>query len=883
MRPEPTGSYRLQLRPGFGFAAAAALVPYLEALGVSHLYASPCLQAAAGSPHGYDVVDPSRVNAELGTEKEFYRLCRLLKQAGLGLLLDVVPNHMAIIGDQNPWWWDVLENGPASRYAPYFDVDWESSEARWPNKVLLPLLGDHYGRVLESEQLQLTHQSGIFTLHYHDQVFPIDPSTLAELLAAAAEACNSPRLGFVADAIARLPRPTSSSRKALERRHRDLGVLRELLVQLCQEKGVRAAIDRQVVAINADVDRLDGLIENQNYRLALWRAAGRDLGYRRFFDINDLAGLRVEDEEVFQATHALPLSWLRQGLIQGLRIDHPDGLRDPSEYFHRLHKACPQAWLVAEKILEPGEQLPSEWPIAGTTGYDFLNMAGGLFVDAAGERRLTRLYAEFTGATTDYARLAKNCKRLVLDDLLGSELNRLTALFVSICEGHRRHRDYTRHELHEALLETAACFPVYRTYLRACQSTVGDADARAIKTAIKEARVGRPELDPELLRFFGEVLLLRHPGELETELAMRFQQLTGPAMAKGVEDTALYRFHRLLCLNEVGGNPAAFGTSVDSFHLFCRQIEARHPRSLLASSTHDTKRSEDVRCRLALLSEIPRFWQEQVRAWQAANQHRKPEALDPNDEYFIYQTLVGAWPIDGKRLCGYLTKALREAKVHTSWTRPVAAYEDAVSAFALDLLSDQAFRRELGSFVARLEPFGQLNSLALTLLKMTSPGVPDIYQGTELWDLSLVDPDNRRPVDFDRRRGLLEELSRLSAEQILERTDEGLPKLWVLRQALRLRRRQPALFGPQSEYRPLYARGERAAHLVGQLRSDAVVALAPRLVMGLGGDWRDTSLDLPTGRWCNLMTNEEVAGGSNSLARLLARFPVALLERETLS
>lgn len=883
MRPEPTASYRLQLRPGFGFAAAAALVPYLEALGVSHLYASPCLQAAAGSPHGYDVVDPSRVNAELGTEKEFYRLCRMLKQAGLGLLLDVVPNHMAIIGAQNPWWWDVLENGPASRYAPYFDVDWESSEVRWPNKVLLPLLGDHYGRVLEAGQLQLSHQSGVFTLHYHDQVFPIDPSTLAELLTAAAEACNSPRLGFVADAIARLPRPTASSRKALERRHRDLGVLRELLAQLCQEKGVRAAIDRQVVAVNADVDRLDGLIENQNYRLALWRAAGRDLGYRRFFDINDLAGLRVEDEEVFQATHALPLSWLRQGLIQGLRIDHPDGLRDPTEYFQRLRKACPQAWLVAEKILEPGEQLSSEWPIAGTTGYDFLNVAGGLFVDSAGERRLTRLYAEFTGATTDYARLAKNCKRLVLDDLLGSELNRLTALFVSICERHRRHRDYTRHELREALLETAACFPVYRTYVRADRGPASDADARPIKTAIKEARADRPELAPELLRFLGEVLLLRHPGELETELAMRFQQLTGPAMAKGVEDTALYRFHRLLCLNEVGGNPAAFGTSLESFHQYCRQVGSWHPRTLLASSTHDTKRSEDIRCRLALLSEIPRRWQEQVRAWQAANQNRKPEALDPNDEYFIYQTLVGAWPIDGKRLCAYLIKALREAKVHTSWMRPVAGYEDAVCAFALDLLSDQAFRRDLGSFVAWLEPFGQLNSLVLTLLKTTSPGVPDIYQGTELWDLSLVDPDNRRPVDFDRRRRLLEELSRLSVEQILERTDEGLPKLWVLRQALRLRRRQSALFGPQSEYRPLYARGERAAHLVAQQRSDAVVALAPRLVMGLGGDWRDTSLDLPTGRWRNLLTNEEVNGGSNSLARLLAKFPVALLERETIS
>ncbi len=797
-------------------------------------------------------------------------------------MIDVVPNHMAITGRQNPWWWDVLENGPSSPYAVYFDVDWEASEERWPNKVLLPVLGDHYGRILEAGQLQLSHQQGHFSLHYQELIFPLDPSSLAEILNPAAALCGSEHLAFLAQSYHWLPRPTVTARQAAERRHRDKTVLFTLLQRLCREQPeVVGAIDAQVARLNQHPDALDALIERQNYRLAFWRMASRDLGYRRFFDIKDLAGLRVEDREVFQATHALPILWVQKGWVQGLRIDHPDGLRDPTGYFHRLRKVCPEAWIVAEKILEPGETLPSDWPIAGTTGYEFLNHAGGLFIEPRAEWELTRLYRDFTGESGDFQTLARDCKRMVLAELLGSELNRLSSLFVAICERHRRHRDYTRQELRETLWETATGFPVYRSYLSPATETPGPEDTGYIETAIKTAMVQRPDLDPELFGFLQNLLLLRISGSLESELAMRFQQLTGPAMAKGVEDTALYRFHRLVALNEVGGDPGRFGVSLEEFHAACVARQADHPWQLLASTTHDTKRSEDVRARLALLSERPRGWAEAVGRWAERNQkHRTGEYPDRNTEYLLYQTLVGAWPIDLPRLKSYMKKAVREAKVHTTWTSRNVAYERGLEEFIEALLQDRDFCADPEGFVAGLIPPGRINSLAQTLLKLTAPGVPDLYQGTELWDLSLVDPDNRRPVDFALRRRLLDELPGLSVEQILTRMDEGLPKLWIIRQTLQLRHRHPECFGPQGDYRPLYARGRKAGNLVAFFRGDGVLALLPRLVLHLNGDWADTALTLPRGRWRNLLSGETWEGGTLRLQDLLQRFPVGLLIRE---
>jgi len=881
MYPEPIATYRLQLQPDFGFDKAAELVDYLSDLGISHLYTSPYLQAAAGSTHGYDIVDPTRVNEELGGPDAHARMHAALQSLGMGHMIDVVPNHMAIADRQNPWWWDVLENGTSSRYATYFDVDWEAAEERWPDKVLLPVLGDHYGRVLEAGQFQLSHEEGVFVLHYHEHVFPVDPSSLVELLGVAAESCGSQFLGFLAECHARLPRPTVTARQAVERRHRDKAVLTKLLADLYREDpAAAAAIDAEVVRINGDWNALDAFIGLQNYRPAFWRTASRDLGYRRFFDIKELAGLRVESIEVFHSTHSLLISWVQQGRVHGLRIDHPDGLRDPTEYFHRLRKACPHAWIVAEKILGPYEKLPSEWPIAGTTGYDFLNLLGGLFIDPQGEEELTRIYESFTGEPADFVALVRESKQLVLTELLGSELNRLTSLFVEICERHRRHRDYTRYELHEALRETAVCFPVYRSYVSASRNAVRPEDEKYLREAIQSAMEERADLDPELFRFLKNLLLLRVPGALEGELAMRFQQLTGSAMAKGVEDTAFYRYHRLIALNEVGGDPGSFGVDPARFHRTCIDAQAEYPLAMLASTTHDTKRSEDVRTRLALLSEIPERWSDAVHRWSIRNErHRHGDVPDRNTEYLLYQTLVGAWPIDASRVTAYMEKATREAKVHTSWTNQNEAYERDLHDFVMAIMDDEPFCSDLEGFVAGIITPGRINSLAHTLIKLTAPGVPDIYQGTELWDLSLVDPDNRRPIDFAMRRNLLNATKGLSPEDTLARMNEGLPKLWLIRQVLHLRGERPELFASKSSYRPLYAVGTRADHVVAFVRGESAISVAPRLIMRLGGDWADTMLELPAGQWQNVLTGEIFPGGMVPFREIVSRFPVGLLIR----
>lgn len=879
MRVEPRATYRVQLHAGFGFEEAAALVPYLAALGISHLYASPVLQAVRGSTHGYDVVDHSRVDEELGGERGRKRLQAALDAEGMGQLLDIVPNHMAIDA-ANRWWWDVLENGLSSRYAAYFDVDWAPPESRHHNTVLLAVLADHYGRVLEDGELRLERRGGAFLVRYREQAWPVAPRSTDGLLAAAAERSGSEELGYLAESFGRLPLPRLDDRRGFHRRHRDKEVLKRLLDRLLRASpALAAAVDAQVERTNADPDLLHAILERQNYRLAFWRMSTRELGYRRFFDVSTLIGLRVEDEHVFAETHLLPLDWLREGAIDGLRVDHPDGLRDPEAYFRRLRESAPGAWIVAEKILMADERLPEAWPVDGTTGYDFARRVGGLFVDPRGEEPLTRLHAELTGEPVDWSASARETKRLVLRDLLGSDLNRLTALLLDVCERHRRHRDYTRHELHEALRELVAAMPVYRTYARAEAGKISPVDRGRIDAAVAEATATRPDLDPALFAFVGSLLRLDVRGDLESELVMRFQQVTGPAAAKGVEDTAFYTFNRLACLNEVGGDPGRFGVTPAEFHAACQEAAARWPRTLLATSTHDTKRGEDVRARLALLSEDAERWTAAVRRWSEMNEARRCGRLDRNAEYLFYQTLVGAWPLETERALEYMRKAAREAKAHTSWTRPDTQYEQALESFVRSSREDRAFRRAVEEFVAPLVGPGRVNSLAQTLLKLTAPGVPDVYQGCELWDSSLVDPDNRRPVDYERRRRLLAELEGLGPEEVLERMGEGMPKLWLLRQALRLRRRHPEAFagGEDGAYRPLAARGERAEHVVAFSRGGRVVAVAPRLALTLQrSGWGETTLALPPGRW-----RDELAGRSFSgevrLRDLLAGFPVALL------
>lgn len=876
---QPLATYRIQLRPELDFDAAADLVSYLQALGISHLYCSPYLQAVPGSSHGYDVVDPTRVNAELGGPEGHARLCRTLAQHGLGQLLDIVPNHMAIHSG-NPWWWDVLELGPASRWARFFDVDWAPGISR-ENVVLLPVLADHYGRILEAGGISVRRDGPTLRVAYEDNVFPVAPRSVEPILRDAADRAGFTTLGCVADLAAALDEPESMDPRDVETyRTQCQDMLSSLARIVDTEPGVPDALDAAIDSLNADPDALDALLGRQYYRLAFWRMANTELEYRRFFDINTLVGVCVEHEDVFLATHRRVIEWLEQGLLDGVRVDHIDGLYDPLEYLRRLRDAAPGAWIVVEKILEPNECLSREWPVSGTTGYDFLNVASGLFVDPEAETPLTALYSTLTGEPIDYETLVHEKKYLILDDLLGSDVKQLTALLQAICERHRRYRDYTQHELAEALRQTIACFPVYRTYVRAADRQSSEADRQHVMRAVDAAKAQREDLDPALFDFLRELLLLHLEGKAEADFAMRFQQVTGPAMAKGVEDTVFYCYSRFVALNEVGGNPDRFGIPVDEFHAWASSAQRDYPRSLLATSTHDTKRSEDVRMRLTLLSEIPERWSDAVTRWVGMNEsHWRGAAADRNAEYLLYQTLVGAWPIERERVLAYVEKAAREAKQHTSWTRPNDGYEQTLAGFVEAVMSDDTFISDLEAFVEPLVEPGRVNSLALTAIKLTSPGIPDVYQGTELWDFSLVDPDNRRQVDYDVRRDLLSTLADVPVGSILERSDEGLPKLWLIRQGLALRRARQDAFGADGSYRPLEARGAKTAHVIAFARAGCIATVAPRLVLTLDGNWQDTEVRLSRGRWRNLLTGEESGGGWTRVAQLLSAFPVALLER----
>lgn len=877
----PLATYRLQFHPGFTFHDAASVAGYLSTLGPTHLYASPYFQASPGSAHGYDVVDPGRVNEELGGGQGHRELCAVLRKHSLGQVLDVVPNHMAITGPENAWWWDVLENGTSSAFASFFDVDWSPPEERLADRVLLPILGDHYGVVLEAGEIRLVHETGRFSVHYLDHKLPAAPASLVDILDRAAVLSGSDRPAFIADALRHLSLQSAREHESIRRRSRNRAVIVDLIIRTVEESHeVRAAVDKAVEETNSSPDLLDAFLNGQNFRLAFWRSGERDLGYRRFFDINTLIGIRVEDETVFEDTHRLVMEWLRQGVLDGVRIDHPDGLRDPEQYFKRLRKAAPEAWVVVEKILHPGEPLPSGWPVAGTTGYDFLNLAGGLFIDPSAEDSLTDFYKEFTGEETDYGSIVRQKKHQVLHELLAADVSRLTDLMVRICERHRRYRDYSRWEINEALREMAACFPVYRSYMSAPGQEPREEDRRSVEEAVTSAVSNRPELDPELFGFFRSVLFLEHSGELELEWALRFQQLTGPAAAKGIEDTAFYCFNRFIGLNEVGGDPSVFGVPVDGFHRAMGEAADLHPHSMLATSTHDTKRGEDVRARLALLSEAPGPWADAVRRWSAHNEQYKREGLpDRNSEYFLYQTLAGTWPIEKDRVLAYMEKAVREAKVHTSWIHQNENYERLLQDFTNAVIDDQWFRSDMEGFVAPLVWPGRINSLAQALLKLTAPGVPDLYQGTELWDMSLVDPDNRRPVDFELRQRLLAEARELSLEQIMERADEGLPKLWMIHKVLELRKRcaETCLSG---DYRPLWASGRKSKHVVAFLRGERLLTVVPRLILSLNGEWEDTMLELPEGLWRNQLTGEAFSGPEIPVRDVLARLHVALLFKD---
>jgi (1->4)-alpha-D-glucan 1-alpha-D-glucosylmutase len=888
----PSSTYRLQLHKGFSFDDAADIAEYLRDLGISHAYCSPYLQAAPGSLHGYDVVDHQRVNEELGGADAHERFCKRLGEAGLGQVLDIVPNHMSL-GKENRFWWDVLENGTSSRYASFFDIDWQPYEERLRNKVLLPVLAEQYGRVLQAGEIKVVRHGNLFQVECAEQALPVAPPSLPAILARAAVYARSDTLSFLAASFRRLPAPEYVDRKTILARHRDKVVLQGLLARLCLEQlEVGEALDRSVAELNEDKDALDDFLNQQNYRLAYWKTADQQLGYRRFFDVNSLIGLRVEREHVFEETHALVLDWLRRGVLDGVRVDHPDGLRDPLEYLLRLRKAAPDAWIVVEKILQQGEPLRASWPIEGTTGYDFLNVALGVMVAPEGVEQLKEIYKDFTGESVDFAAIAHEKKINVTQEALGSDVNRLTSLLVEICEANRDQRDYTRAEMRRAIREVAACFGIYRSYVEPRSGKIAEEDREAIARAIECAKHNRTDVGAGLFEFLGDVLTMKVKGKRESEFLMRFQQFTPPVMAKGVEDTAFYCYNRLVAMNEVGGDPDSNGLSVAEFHAYCARMQTKHPHTMTTLSTHDTKRSDDVRARLEVLSEMPEEFGRALNRWSRSNNDLRSEFFsggggglpDRNTEYMLYQTLIGAWPIGVERAQAYMLKATREAKQKTSWTANNAEFEDALKQFIEAILRNTIFVADLETFVESVKVAGRVNSLAQTLMKHTAPGVPDLYQGAELWDLSLVDPDNRRAVDYRLRAKLLREIKSLTiaegAVEAMRRADEGLPKLWTIHQALRLRRERPESFGADAAYTSLNVLGAKAQHAIAYLRGDCVATVVPRLTALLAGDWQKTAVLLPEGRWTNRLTGASMDGGRVAMEELLRDFPVALLVKD---
>jgi (1->4)-alpha-D-glucan 1-alpha-D-glucosylmutase len=959
----PRATYRMQLHRDFTFADAAAQVPYLARLGISHLYCSPFLRARAGSRHGYDIVDHNALNPEIGNRDDLEHLVATLRSHGMGLLIDVVPNHMGVLGGDNGWWLDVLENGAASMFAEFFDIDWTSSDPALTGKVLLPILGDQYGVILERGELKLGFEpeTGSFVLRYFEHRLPIDPVTYPSLLASAQRLATPNLLPSVAvdalaslgSALGHLPVRDAGDGAARTERHRDKEVHKAQLARLTREyPPLLEGIERAVTAINGSADdrasfaALDELIELQAYRLAYWRVAADEINYRRFFDINELAALRMERVEVFDATHRLVLDLAASGKVDGLRIDHPDGLLDPAGYFRRLQERYAQlvgypgavsageegapAWplyVVAEKIIAPHEQLPADWALHGTTGYRFANVVNGLFIDPAAKPRLDRAWRAFVrDEADDFEELAYRCRRIVMATSLSGELTVLANALLRLARADRRTRDFTLNSLRLALAEVVASFPVYRTYVIEKPSAQ---DRRFIDWAIGRARRRGRAADPSVLDFIRSVLLGDlPPGAPESLLdgyrafTQRLQQYTSPVTAKGIEDTAFYRHQRLIALNEVGGEPDVFGMTVNAFHGASRDRAQRWPHTMLASSTHDTKRSEDVRARLDVISELPAMWRLAVRRWSRINRSKRrivegASAPSRNDEYLLYQILIGSFPVGEigerelatyrARVVEYMLKATREAKSHTSWINPNEAYEQALAEFIVALLARIDGNLFIDDLRAALPPFarwGAYNALSMALLKMASPGVPDIYQGEELLELALVDPDNRRPVDYDRRRSLLDQMSPIAAgadetaiSALRERPEDGRAKLWGIWRALQLRREKAELFA-RGSYQPLAAQGERARHVVAFAREHqgaAVVVVAARLYASLqidpaapptGEIWSQTSVELPelpaADGWHDVLSGRRFLAGSRTLAlaQLFATLPVALLVSE---
>lgn len=875
-------TYRVQLRSEFGFEAAAARTGYLSELAISDLYCSPILQAAAGSTHGYDVVDQSRLSSDLGGEPAFRRLAETLQRREMGLTVDIVPNHMAIDSRVNRWWWDILENGPSSLYASYFDIDWPGDSSRHEPTVLVPVLGDRYGKVLDNHEVRLSRDGGTFSIWYFDHELPLSPRTLDTLLGRASEANGSEALKALAADFGSLPHAAMTDPTTVSVRHEQKERLRDRLAALLEtEPDMAESVDAEIEAVNRDADEMDRLLCRQNFRLAYWRTAREELDYRRFFNIETLVGLRVEESQVFADTHELIGRLVRDGAVQGLRVDHVDGLHDPEGYLQSLRRLAPGAYVVVEKILDQGEKLPSEWPVQGTTGYDFVTRVSNVLIDPAGEELMTSCYTRLTNEPASYAEVVRAAKAQIMTEELAPEVERLTRLLHTICEGHRQQRDRTRSEVQEALKAVLTAFPVYRTYVHPDRAR-HESDSAFVAEAVRAARDMVPQSDADLIEFIGELLLLEHPGGTETQFAQTFPQLSAPVMAKGAEDTAFYRYNRLVSLNEVGGDPAVFGRPLDDFHADTIDSARHHPQAMLTLATHDTKRSPDVRARISLLSELPDYWEEAVTTWMGVTDHHAgPQGPDYNARYLLFQTLVGAWPIETDRLVAYMDKAAKEAKVHTSWADGNPDYDYQLRKFVEATVGDDQFVREMRGFMGRqrIVELGRATALSQQTLMLTCPGVPDLYQGTETWDNSLVDPDNRRAVDYDRLAADLAATSAWSADCLAARYDHAADpraKVWLTARLLRHRQERPDLYDT-AVYEPLPVEGDKAAHLIAFTRGRLVV-LVGRHLWRLGGDWGDTMVELPAGRWAPVVGASPTTAGRVSVGAILGHGPVAVLD-----
>lgn len=950
----PVSTYRVQFNQQFRFVDARGIVPYLDEIGIGDLYSSPRFRAVRGSSHGYDVADPSRVNSELGTEEEFDELCDGLRHYNMGLLLDIVPNHMAA-SHENPWWMDVLEHGPSSPYAHYFDIDWRPATSKaaflQEDKILLPVVGDLYGDALENQEFTPRVDEGGFYLRYWERRLPLDPRSYAPILEAGARRLAAKlsedhpltrQMTQLRDEAAGIPPYADTRPKEIERRRRIAQALKSRLFSAYRdEPEIRAAIDAVLVDLGGikgkpgSFDALHKILESQPYRLAHWKIAFEEINYRRFLDINDLVCLRVEDAEVFEARHRHIVQLVRQGKVSGLRVDHIDGLHDPQAYLRRLQDAAAsgsarqRAYVVVEKVLGRGEPLPEDWQTSGTTGYDFLNALNDLFVEPEGLRQLETAYARFTGDASPFAETCYARNKQVMWKLFTGEVNALGHHLGHLAAQDRRARDVPLSELMHALVEVTACLPVYRTYIRDFDIPARDRFYLERTLALARRRTTEVQVSSDAFAFLRRVLLLdlprgsAHQRQEWLRFLLRWQQFTGPVMAKGLEDTAFYAHHSLISRNEVGSDPLRLDPplDLDGFHDFLQGRLQRWPHSLNATSTHDTKRAEDVRARLNVLSELPREWEQRLRRWSQWNLHKKrlvegSAVPTPGEEVLLYQTLLGAWPLEPAdapsfldRVKGFLVKAVREAKTYSGWIRPNEPHESACLHFLeaiLDPSPRNLFLADFLRFQKRLACHGALNGLSQVLIKITAPGVPDFYQGAELWNLSLVDPDNRRPVDFRVRREMLEELRKREGEnlpallgELLANWQDGRIKLYLTARALAFRRTHAGLF-LDGAYIPVASAGAKRENVISFSRQEGVLwsmtvtprwttRLAPAGRPPLGKRvWQDTVLQLPEtapGTWRNVLTGETLpaalAGGRQRvlyLHNVLRRFPVALLK-----